>query len=174
MFGDADTLLNIRALANNSVPLLSSVCFFLVFASGRWSVPNGVSRLAVGCSPYIMAVYLIHDNVYLRVVVGWGGASVELCQQLLVSALLRCGGRCGVCVVRVCRIRKAESSVVNKEINAFILYCVRFALTLHHYDRSESKRRCSAREAAMQDMDAFLGVFINALREGGYWRRAQC
>ena len=29
-------------------------------------MPNSVSRLAVGCSPYIMAVYLIHDNVYLR------------------------------------------------------------------------------------------------------------
>lgn len=72
VFGDADTLLNIRALANNSVPLLSSVCFFLVFASGRWSVPNGVSRLAVGCSPYIMAVYLIHDNVYLRPLL-WDG-----------------------------------------------------------------------------------------------------
>lgn len=72
VFDDADTLLNIRALANNSVPLLSSVCFFLVFASGRWSVPNGVSRLAVGCSPYIMAVYLIHDNVYLRPLL-WDG-----------------------------------------------------------------------------------------------------
>lgn len=65
-FGDADTLLNIRALANNSVPLFGSVCFFLVFAGGRWSVLNSVSRLVVGVSPYVMAVYLIHDNVFLR------------------------------------------------------------------------------------------------------------
>ena len=65
-FGDSTTLHNIRALANNSVPLIGSVCFFLVFVSGKWRVPDIIARLTTGVSPYIMAVYLIHDNVYLR------------------------------------------------------------------------------------------------------------
>ncbi len=68
------------------------------------------------------------QRISASVVVGRGGASVELCQQLLVSALLRCGGCCGVCVVPVCGIRKAESSVVNKEINAFRIAILIFAI----------------------------------------------
>ena len=46
----------------------------------------------------------------------------------------------------------------------FILYCLRIALTLQIMVQVKVKD-AALREAAMQDMDAFLAVFVNATKE---------
>ncbi len=55
----------IRGLLNNSFPIITSICLFLWF----YSQPNKdtrLSRFAISVSPYILGVYLIHDNSYIR------------------------------------------------------------------------------------------------------------
>ena len=57
--------LQIRGLLNNSFPLFSAICLFLWF----YTLPNKetpLSRYAIKTSPYILGVYLIHDNWYVR------------------------------------------------------------------------------------------------------------
>ncbi len=54
------------SLARNSLPLLCSVCLFLLFSTRRFNIPGGISRLCVTVSPYVLAVYLIHDNGFFR------------------------------------------------------------------------------------------------------------
>lgn len=60
--------LHLKSMANNSIPLLCSVCFFLVFTTRRFRLPSIVSRLSVSVSPYVLAVYLIHDHRLFRAV----------------------------------------------------------------------------------------------------------
>ena len=54
------------SLGRNSLPLLCSVCLFLLFSTRRFNIPGGISRLCVTVSPYVLAVYLIHDNGFFR------------------------------------------------------------------------------------------------------------
>ena len=57
--------LQIRGLANNSIPIFTSVCLFQWFSA----LPVKESKLgsfAVRVSPYILSVYLIHDNLFVR------------------------------------------------------------------------------------------------------------
>lgn len=64
---DVGQPLHLKSMANNSIPLLCSVCFFLVFTPpNRLCLPAIVSRLSVSVSPYVLAVYLIHDNRLFR------------------------------------------------------------------------------------------------------------
>lgn len=65
---DAGQPLHLKSMANNSIPLFCSVCFFLVFTTRSFRLPVIVSRLCVAVSPYVLAVYLIHDHRILRAV----------------------------------------------------------------------------------------------------------
>lgn len=65
---DAGQPLHLKSMANNSIPLFCSVCFFLVFTTRSFRLPVIVSRLCVAVSPYVLAVYLIHDHKMLRAV----------------------------------------------------------------------------------------------------------
>lgn len=57
--------LHVKALANNSLPLFSSICLFLWFAALP-PMKSSWARWAVKVSPYILSVYLIHENVFVR------------------------------------------------------------------------------------------------------------
>lgn len=65
---DAGQPLHLKSMANNSIPLFCSVCFFLVFTTRSFRLPVIVSRLCVAVSPYVLAVYLIHDHRMFRAV----------------------------------------------------------------------------------------------------------
>lgn len=58
-------ILQIRGLANNSIPLFTATCLFLWFYT-RPSTSSLISKWAVKASPYILGVYLIHDNGFIR------------------------------------------------------------------------------------------------------------
>lgn len=60
------TQIHIRSMSNNSLPLLYATCFFLAATSRKYYVPAFISKVAVRISPYILAVYLIHDNSFIR------------------------------------------------------------------------------------------------------------
>ena len=65
---DTGQPLHLKSMANNSIPLFCSVCFFLVFTTRSFRLPVIVSRLCVAVSPYVLAVYLIHDHRMFRAV----------------------------------------------------------------------------------------------------------
>ena len=97
----------IRMLANNSVPLFTAVSLFMWFHSlppmhGRWA------RRAVKAAPYVLAVYLIHDNEWVRPWL-WNEVvrpQVFIARWWLVPyGLLTCGGIMVVCMV-VDRLRQ--------------------------------------------------------------------
>lgn len=60
------TPMHLKGLANNSLPLFASISVFIAFVSHQYSIPAYVSHFSVAASPYILAVYLIHDNKYIR------------------------------------------------------------------------------------------------------------
>lgn len=62
---NSTSFLQIRGLVNNSIPIFTSVCLFLWF----YSLPlkeSAFGKLAINASPYILSVYLIHDNTFVR------------------------------------------------------------------------------------------------------------
>ena len=55
----------IHGLAYNSIPLFTSICFFLWVANMN-NVKSKISDFAIKTGPYILAVYLIHENKLIR------------------------------------------------------------------------------------------------------------
>ena len=62
---NSTSFLQIRGLVNNSIPIFTSVCLFLWFYSLSLK-ESAFGKQAINASPYILSVYLIHENVFVR------------------------------------------------------------------------------------------------------------
>ena len=56
--------MHIRSMSNNSLPLFTATLFFLASTSHKLRIPVFIGNIAISISPYILAVYLIHDNPF--------------------------------------------------------------------------------------------------------------